>query len=78
MMLTPEAPMSQRAEPKGIGDDGKGNGDDEQSGVELGSGGAEVANLDIATLEFANTKHAANNKENVEGQEPVCKQSVDA
>jgi hypothetical protein len=63
---------------EGVGDDGEGNGDDEQSSVELRSGGAEVANLDIATLEFTDTKHATNNEENVEGQEPVCEQSVDA
>lgn len=63
---------------EGVGDDGKGNGDDEESGVELGGSGAEIANLDITALEFADTEHATNNEENVEGQEPVCEQSVDA
>ena len=63
---------------EGVGDDGKGNGDDEQSGVELRSGGAEVANLDIATLEFADTVHTTDDEEDVEGQQPVCEQGVDA
>lgn len=63
---------------KGIGDDGKGNGDDEQSGVQLRSGGAEVANLDVATLELADTVHTTNDEEDVESQEPVCEQGVDA
>ena len=63
---------------EGVGDDGEGNGDDEQGGVELRSSGAEVANLDVTALEFADTVHTTNDEEDVEGQEPVCEQSVDA
>lgn len=63
---------------EGVGEDGKRNGDDQQTGVELRSSGAESANLNITTLEFANTVHTTNNEENDESQEPVGDQGVDA
>lgn len=61
-----------------VREDGKRNGDDEQTGVELRSSGAESANLNVTALEFADTVHTANNEENDEGQEPVGDQGVDA
>lgn len=63
---------------EGVGEDGKRYGDDDQTGVELGSSGAESANLNITTLEFADTIHTTNDEENDESQEPVGDQGVDA
>lgn len=63
---------------KGVGEDGKRHGDDNQTGVELRSSGAESTNLDITTLEFADTVHTTNDEENDESQEPVGDQGVDA
>lgn len=54
------------------------DGDDEQTRVELRRGGTEGADFEIATVEAANDEHADDDKDDVEEQEPVGEQSVDA
>lgn len=66
----------QRRERRGV--QAQGHRDDEKTGPQLGCGGLERADLEITTVELANEEHARNNKDDVEKQQPVGQQSVDA
>lgn len=62
----------------GVGDDADWDGDDCQSGVELGGSCAEETDVKVASLELSDTEHAANDQDNVEEEKPVGQQGVNA
>lgn len=55
-----------------------GNGDDEETGPQLGGGGAEGTDLEITAVKLADEEHACNDEDDVEQQQPVGEQRVDA
>lgn len=63
---------------EGRGDQTDGNGDDGQAGVQLRRGGAQGADLEVASVELANEEHADGDEDDVEEQPPVGKERVDA
>lgn len=56
----------------------KRHGDDDESSVELRSASTEGTNLKIIAVEAANDPHAGDDKDDVEEQDPVGEQSIDA
>lgn len=60
------------------GNQTQGNGDDEQTRVQLRRRGAESANFEIAAVQASDEPHADNNEDDVEEQEPVGEESVQA
>lgn len=53
------------------------NADDQESGVELGSSGPEAGNLEVVTLELADSVHTANEHEDDKEQGKISEQAVD-
>lgn len=63
---------------KGRRDEAERHGDDEETGVELGGGSAEGANLEVPAVQAADDVHAGNDEDDDEGKKPVGQQRVDA
>ena len=61
-----------------IGKDGERDGDNNETGVELRSGGAKGTNLDITAFESANTPHTSGDEEDDKSKQPVGDEGVDA
>lgn len=61
-----------------VRDECKGNGYDQQAGVQLSSCRAEEADVKIAAVEFAYAPHASDDEDNDEEEGEVVEQRVDA
>lgn len=59
------------------GNEAQRNGDADERGVELGGGGSEGADLEIRTLQLANSPHSSDDEEDDEQQREVGDQAVD-
>ena len=58
--------------------DTKGNCNNQKTSVELRRSCAGESNIEVSALELADAEHAADDEDNDEEQEQVCKQAVNA